>query len=156
MAVNDPRTMAMLLVDTKHALGLTDEALGNMLGWSRRTTLRRWHAPNTIETAKFSILAKAVFPLNQDLAARLASAAGSDLESLGLVTKPTPSHSASPTPPPDARLVDAVLCAASEALNASPAVVRPALLIAMRRIRELGLDLATMEAGLTPASKRQK
>ena len=45
-------------------------------------------------------------------------------------------------------LADAVVCAAAEALDTSPRLVRPALLAALRCAREAGLTVATLEAAL--------
>jgi hypothetical protein len=49
-------------------------------------------------------------------------------------------------------LVEVVVCAAAEALDVSPRVVRPALLAAFKSARAVGLDLETMEKALTPRS----
>ena len=52
--------------------------------------------------------------------------------------------------------VDGVLCATAELLNLSPGVVRPALLTAVRRMRELGLDIETVEGALAPKVEEAK
>jgi len=44
------------------------------------------------------------------------------------------------------RVLAAVVCAAAEAMDASPRAVRPALLAAVRVAREVGLTLADLES----------
>ncbi len=131
---------------------VTDHELGQVVGVSRRTIVRRGrHGLNANEKIA---LAKAVLPHDRAVSAELAIEAGTSHEALGWLPPPAPVVVPPSPPPPDPRLVDGVLCATAEALNLSPGVVRPALLIAMQRMRELGLDLDTVEAALTPAVAR--
>jgi hypothetical protein len=53
-------------------------------------------------------------------------------------------------------LTDAVVCAAAEALNVPPPAVRPALLAAFRRAREVGLRLEDVERVLSDAIERPR
>ena len=98
-------------------------------------------------------LAAAVFPRDPQLAAQLAQAAGATLQQLGLVP-------ASPAPaPPMAKpphLVDTVVCAAAEALGVPPPAVRPALLAAFQRAREVGLTTEDVEQAISAALQTAK
>ncbi len=149
---------AQLLHNAKGALLMSDEEIARVMGKSRRTLTRWWRGPGVLLPDDLQALARAVFPRNRELSAQLAAAGHTTLEGLGLVAKVVPPPPEPAPAKPDARLVEVVLCAAAEALDASPAVVRPALLQAFRRARELGLDLETVEAGLQPtaASTRSK
>ena len=98
-------------------------------------------------------LARAVHPHDPGLAARLVATRGATLEDAGIVSPPAPAAPPPPAPPP--YLVDVVVCAAAEALDASPRVVRPALLAALKSARAVGLDMDAMEKALsTPANAR--
>ena len=46
--------------------------------------------------------------------------------------------------------MDAMLCAAAEASDASPKALRPVLHVAFKRARELGLSVEDVEAALAP------
>jgi len=83
-----------------------------------------------------------LYPVDPALAAEVAEAGETTLIALGLEKPPTPL-------PPD-RIVDSVVCAAADAMEALPRLVRPGLLAAVVRARELGIGLETIEAALTP------
>jgi hypothetical protein len=82
-------------------------------------------------------------------------ATGETLESLGIVTPapapvvvPPPPPPAPPPPLPTALVVEAVVCAAADALQAPPSAVRGALLAAFCRARELRLSVNDVESAL--------
>jgi MoxR-like ATPase len=52
--------------------------------------------------------------------------------------------------------VDAIVCAAAEALDASPRAVRGALLAAFACAREAGLPVETVEKALAPPATKRR
>jgi DNA-binding XRE family transcriptional regulator len=137
-----------LTMDARFALGLNQRTLGDALGVSRRT-VQRWDAlksrPSPFELARLATL---VAPKDERLASRIAAAAGTNLEKLGLVAPPVvaalPPMRPPPPPPPRTapqHLVDVVVCAAAEALSLAPQSVRPALLAAFEKAREVDLTV---------------
>jgi hypothetical protein len=125
-------------------LGLTHGQLANMLGVSLRT-VARWYAKQGGPVAgDFHTLARAVHPRDPDVAARLAAAGGTTLEALGLTAPPE--DLTLPVP----LLVDSVLCAAAAALDVAPKAVRPALVAAFQRAREMRLSVEAVDLALRP------
>jgi transcriptional regulator with XRE-family HTH domain len=152
----------------QRALGLTQLELAALLGLSRRT-VSRWGAHRSRPSAsELQKLARAVHPKDPALAAKLAREGGETLESLGLVAAPVvaapslaPVVAVRPFPP--ARLVvESVVCASAEAMQASPASVRGVLRAAFARARGLGLTVEEIDDALTepeepkPATLRGK
>ncbi len=142
-----PPSVAALTIRARAALGLSQATLGELLGWSRRT-IQRYDRSGQWPTPSVSRLAEAVHSADPALAAELAEAAGTTLEKLGLVKE-------SAAVPP-AYLTEAVVCAAAEALNVPPPGVRPALLAAFRRAREIGLRVEHVEAALSRVLESKK
>jgi transcriptional regulator with XRE-family HTH domain len=146
-----PRHYVAMLIDARRILGVSQGELGERLGASRRTG-QRWEAgrakPGPTELGRLAALVHAEDP---KLAAEIATVGGSSLESLGLVKPTRPAPAAPPPPaPPAEHVVDAVVCAAAEAIGVMPDAVRPALRAAFRRARLVGLDVATVERALGP------
>lgn len=121
----------------RSAMGMTQEQLGRAIGISRRTALR-WTASGTQPYA-FPALARLVQSRDAALAAEIAATAGITLETPGTLPKDAPA------------LVDSVVCAAADAMGATPGDVRPALHAALRRAREMGLAADTVERVLATA-----
>jgi len=113
-----------------------------------------------------------VHPVDPDLAAEIAASMGHTPVSLGIVEPPVAAAppiapAPAPGPPPDG-IVDAVVCAAAEAMEMMPRDVRPALLAAFRRAREIGVPVDMVERVLlaslpappapppAPAAKRSR
>jgi hypothetical protein len=87
------------------------------------------------------------------LAAKVAAEGGQTLEGLGLVRSERAAPPAPPAPPPrpfpPTRLVaESVVCAAAEAMQAPPAVMREVL-----RAQALGLSLEEMNEALSPPAE---
>jgi hypothetical protein len=59
-----------------------------------------------------------------------------------------------PPPPSTDEIVDAVVCAAAEAMDLMPREVRPALLAAFARARRLGLGFEAIEKRLEHGSRK--
>jgi hypothetical protein len=100
-----------------------------------------------------------VHPLDAQLAAVLAATMGSTLEGLGVVRPPPPPlppPAPAPPPPPPAGVVDAVVCAAAEAMELTPRDVRLGLHAAFSRAQEIGLSVDVVVRALEsklPAAK---
>ena len=79
---------------------------------------------------------------------------GHDLVTLGIVAPPAPA----PPPPtlPAEDVVDAVVCAAADAIHVTPRDVRPALLAAFARARRLRLSVEVVEQALLQTSGTTK
>jgi transcriptional regulator with XRE-family HTH domain len=145
----DPSTekVSTLLVLAADALGLTQEEMGRMFNVSSRT-ISRWQLQGTtLGPDHVDLLARRVYPVNAPLAARIAALLGATLESLGIM-RPPKLVEPLPPPPPPPRLVEVVLCAAADALDASPRVVRPAVIAAFEAARDVGLDVGAVIQGL--------
>jgi hypothetical protein len=154
MAPPSGESLTALVILAMNVLGESQEAFGERLGVSRRT-VSRWMGRSvmSLDAGACDALARAVYPHDPALAARLVATRGATLEDAGIVSPPAPVAPPPPAPPP--YLVDVVVCAAAEALDASPRVVRPALLAALKRARAVGLDMDAMEKALsTPANAR--
>ena len=130
--------------------------LGKMLGVSRRTAQR--YSDKGVPPHYRKELARLVYPFDAGLAAEIAGSLGHTLESLGVVVPPPPAPPPIvvveappppppplPPPPPPDGIVDAVVCAAAEAMEMMPRDVRPALLAAFRRAREIGVTVDMVE-----------
>jgi transcriptional regulator with XRE-family HTH domain len=151
---NDP-PVSVLLTLAQQAMGLTQEELGELLGVSRRS-ISRWVSEGTdLSENQVSTLARAVYPANPSLATKIAVSGGSTLEGLGIVQPPKPIEPPRPPPAPP-RLVDVVVCAAAEALDASPRTVRRAVLAAFEAARDVGLDVDGVVRGLGHAAPSKR
>jgi hypothetical protein len=161
-----PRDAKHLFVLAPNAMKMTQAEFGEAIGASRRT-VQRWVDGRPPSYAVPDIV-RALHPHDPQLAAEFAAAYGKTLADVG-IRPPAP---ASPSggggaavvvaPPPDAS-VDAVVCACSEAMEMTPAAVRPGLLAAFDRTAEIGLSCAqvarVLRARLAPPdvpSKKSK
>jgi hypothetical protein len=130
------------------AIPASQKELAAMLGIATRTA-QRWSTQG-VPPSHLPDLARIVHPHDAALAREIAAAAGATLVSLGLeAPAPPPVPPAPPVPlplpePPDG-IVDAVVCAASEAMGMMPADVRPGLLAAFARAGEIGASVAFVE-----------
>jgi len=152
-----PRSLPWLLGEARIALHIGSQGeLGEQLGSSARSG-QRWERGEAIPSpGQIQQLARLVYPHDASLAAEIAAAGGSSLETLGLVQPPSPPPVAAPPaaapapPPPDPKyLVDTVVCAAAEAMQMMPEQIRPALRAAFRRARLAGLSVDDCDRGLS-------
>ncbi len=132
---------AELVYSARARLGLSNRDLASRMGVSLRTAERWVSGASWLGPDQLCLLARLVHPVDPALAKQIAKAGGATLEDLGLVKSAT------------SRLVDSIVCAAAEALDMSPRVVRPAILAAFARARELGLDAGAVEEALTAPVK---
>ena len=133
-----PSSTVAFFERSRQALATTQVALGAMLGVSRRTA-QRW-SERGVPGSELQELARLVYPRDAGLAGEIAAAMGTTLEALGIVAPPPPPALSPPPlpppppplppppPPPPDGVVDAVVCAASEAsgLDAPRRARRPA------------------------------
>ncbi|HLK40364.1 MAG TPA: helix-turn-helix transcriptional regulator [Polyangiaceae bacterium] len=134
--------LAALFERSRAALGTTQEELGARLGVSRRTA-QRW-AAGGIPSYSLADLARLVHPCDESLAREIAVAAGTSLEVLGLEPLAAPAAAKLPVE----AIVDAVVCAAAEAMNLMPREARPGLLAAFARAKQIGLSVDEVEGAL--------
>jgi DNA-binding XRE family transcriptional regulator len=139
MARPDIPAVSLLIHQASAVLGLSQAGLGDLVHASRKT-VGRWEAGrSTPIDSTLHDIARAVHPKDPVLASKIAIAGFATLTELGLAEPP----GANPVKPaPAARLLgDALVCAAAEALDASPRAIRPALLAAFARAKELGFTV---------------
>jgi transcriptional regulator with XRE-family HTH domain len=151
------RPIGLLLSRARRLLRMSQEEFGRLLAVSRKTASRYETGGSTPLMAQVMELARLVYA-NGDLAlaSELAESTSQTLESLGIVPPPKP---ADPFTPPTRLVVDAVVCAAADALEASPGTMRgtrSAVLAAFRRARELALSVEDVEKALSPAPSKKK
>jgi hypothetical protein len=137
--------------EARDALGLSKQETADLLRVSRRT-VQRWDS-NESGTYKlfYPELAIAVFPKDEELAGRLALAAGTTLKALGLeVAAPAAAPPPPPKPvgPPIDYAVDSLVCVAAAAMDIKPAALRPGLAAAFTFARQFGLSVEVVEQAL--------
>jgi DNA-binding XRE family transcriptional regulator len=136
---------------SRQALGTTQAKLGETLGVSRRTAQRWASGGGYLLPERMLDLVQRVHPHNAQLAGVLAATLGSTLEGLGVVQPPPPPLPPpvpAPPPPPPVGIVDAVVCAAAEAMELTPREVRLGLHAAFSRAQEIGLSVEVVVAAL--------
>jgi transcriptional regulator with XRE-family HTH domain len=157
MATTFNRPIGLLLGRARRLLRMSQEEFGRLLAVSRKTAARYETSDSVPLMAQVIELARLVYA-NGDLALanELAASTSQTLESLGIV--PPPARAEAFTPPAHL-VVDAVVCAAADALEASPGTLRgtrAAVLAAFQRARELGLTFEDVEKALSPEPIKKK
>jgi DNA-binding XRE family transcriptional regulator len=144
-----PRPIPLLLVLARERLSLNQQELAALAGSSLRT-VQRWEN-NRSEPSPWNYhrVADALRELDPELAA--------EIDELAPAPEPPPPPPLPPPPPiADAILVDAVVCAAAEAMSMIPQAVRPAILAAFTRARDARLTTEAVVAVLAPAEAPPK
>lgn len=145
-------------VAVRRALSLGSHAeLGEKLGVSRRTAQR--FVTDGVPRHYKRDLARIVLPFDPGIAAQIAQSEDHTLVSWGLVQpepqvvvqQAPPPRPPPPPPPPADGVVDAVVCAAAEAMEMMPRDVRAGLLAAFGKARAIGVDVAQVERVLREA-----
>ena len=147
--------ISVLVCEARHALHLNQRELAELIGSSERT-VQRWEtkrgSPHDLDVCA---LADAVRPHDTAIAAALDRL--SSRPAGPVVPAPAPPAGSAPAPAAPARppvptpvLVDAIVCAAAEAMALAPQVVRPALLAAFTRARDVGLSADDVVGVLAP------
>jgi hypothetical protein len=146
---------AVLVIQSRMALGLSQGKYGELLGIGKRT-VQRWEGGGAIVLQPtIQTLASAVHSIDPALAARIATNAGTSLLQLGIEKPPLPpaapaAPQAPPLPPPlpTSTLVDSIVCVAADAIGVLPRAIRPALAAAFQRAREVRLDVGAVADSL--------
>jgi len=166
----------VLLIEAQRRLFGSQTSLGEIMGGLSRKTISRYQCGNgRPHPTHIHPLVRRLHPVDPVLAEKLAAFSGTTLEALGLVevkpARPEPSPASAPAFIAAARasderqvrlLVDAVLCAAANALDVPPRSVRGVLFAAFSQAKETGLSLDALVNGLapsrpsTPRRKRRK
>jgi hypothetical protein len=138
------------------------EAFARHCGVSIRTLTRWQSGESTVWPKQMAAIVELVHPHDRALAQEIATYMGQTLQTLGLEAPSPPAPVAAASPHASSYAVTAshlagtVLCAAAEAMNVPPAAIRPALVAALKTMRELGLGIHAAEAALaektTPTS----
>jgi transcriptional regulator with XRE-family HTH domain len=149
------------LLRVQWALNLNQKELARLMGCSSRTIIRYYKRGGALAPATYANLATACHPRDVALAAHLAQQAGETLISMGLETPPASVADLLPPSPrgpaPSARyLVDSVVCAAAEAMQTPPHVMRPALVAAFERAIALGMTADDVLKGMVEPVKKGK
>jgi hypothetical protein len=146
-------TYVQTLLRLQQTLHLNQRQLAELLGCSSRTIIRHYKSRSGFFLAsQYERLARSVHPHDRVFAAELAAGAGHTLVSLGLEPPPVP-PAALPAPaaargPSSRYLVDSVVCAAAEAMQTSPHLMRLALKAAFQRTIALGLTADDVLQGM--------
>ena len=136
-----------LLLSAKSALGMSDQHLGEAFTASRKTVGRWMTGRARPGDSTVLDIAKRVAAVDVALAEKLAIAAGAGADALGL---------AKPEPVVSDIAIDAVVCAAADAADATPKAIRPALLAAFTRAQAAGLTVEQVVSGLSGKAPRAK
>jgi transcriptional regulator with XRE-family HTH domain len=139
-------------MEARAALGLNQRQTAELLGISKRT-VQRWDSGRAYPYGHdYEALARALFPRDPALAARVAAAAGLTLEALGLAAKP-PAQKQGPSMD---YLLDTLVSVAAVAAESKPAVIRPAVAAAFTFARQFGLSLEAVESALAAKVAKAK
>ena len=122
-------------------LRLHQGELGAIAGFSRRTVVR-WELGATVPAGdNLARLVRSLHLRDPALAARVATAAGSSLERLGVAALPAGASGSAGQRSPTRDAFDLAVHAAAEAMDASPRAVRPGVVAALGRLAGLGVSL---------------
>jgi transcriptional regulator with XRE-family HTH domain len=135
----------VLIIQCRMALGLTQDGLGDLLGCTKRSIQRYEDGGASLVPPQIEALARAVYPVQPDLAAQIAASGETTLERLGLVP---------PSPSATSESIDAVVRAAADVMGVPPDAIRPAIAVAFAKARDLGLDVAVVADGLPGPATR--
>ena len=159
-----PGISALLVVQSRIALGLSQRKYGELLGIAERTVQRWEDGGATVLLSTIATLAAAVYPKDPALAGRIATGFGTSLLQLGLEKPPEPPVVVVPAPPPPPplpplptfTLVDSIVCVAADAIGVMPRAIRPALAAAFQRALEVRLDVGAVAGSLNADDGRTR
>jgi DNA-binding XRE family transcriptional regulator len=152
------RAFKRVFVNARQTLGMNQGQLADAMGVSRRTIIR-WQLGQTSPVeVQVRQLAAMVREEDEDLADELLAAAmlapepvpqqgGAQAAADPIVAVPSP-QALDPVP---AHVIDAIVCAAADAADRVPRTMRPALLAAFARAKELGVSIEAVVRGLGDA-----
>ncbi|HEX8796842.1 MAG TPA: hypothetical protein VF765_38085 [Polyangiaceae bacterium] len=161
-----------LLWRLQSTLRMTQKELGALVGLSSRTIIRRYQSGMTFLPSQWATLAKALQPRDAVLAAYCAQRAAATIAQLVTGQVPplpalaqlaetggqaTPAAAPPTRPmPSQAHLADSVVCAGAEAMQCTPAQMRPGLLAALARMVALGMNPQETLDAMSPPVKGDK
>jgi hypothetical protein len=142
-----------LLSRIQRALHLNQRQLADLMNCSRRTIIRYYQRGGIILPSTWANLARATCASDRELAAELAARAGQTLVGLGLEALAPPA-TAAPTArrrePSVKHMADSVVCAAAEAMQATPQAMRAPLFAAFERAIALDMTAQDVLDALAP------
>jgi transcriptional regulator with XRE-family HTH domain len=155
MSPPPPLDRASLVATAADRLGLNQRELADTTGVSLRTVSRWFSNRSTPQPMHLEALARTAAGKDDGLASALARAAGTTPEAVG-VQSASGDAGTDAGPLPDALRVECIVCAAASAMDTSPNLVRPALLAAFTRARDVGMGVEavlSLLAAQAPAAK---
>jgi DNA-binding XRE family transcriptional regulator len=150
LMATSPPSLAALFTRAHYTLRLTQEEIGQRLGFSKRTAQRIAAGRSRPSNENIQRLADMVRSEDAALAAELDRWAPRPKPPPPLVVAQPPPPPPAPPPIPVAVLVESVVCAAADAMGLVPQAVRPALLAAFARASEARLAPEEVVAVLSP------
>ncbi len=165
MEFNSARPLKRMLQYARRVLGMEQGELAHAMGVSRRTVIR-WQKGQTAPVeAQVRQLADMVREEDEDLADELLASAlleppprprESAARSVAAPAAAAPAPAGPPEPqgPAPPHLIDAIVCAAADAADMIPRVMRPPLRAAFLRAAELGLSIESVVLGLSDEKNR--
>jgi hypothetical protein len=161
VVMEDPPELLALAMRALRLNGVDTAALLHL----NPKTISRWLGGETsVGVEALGELAPRVYPHDPALATRMHAYAATRMADAGVAPPPPlplpPAAETAPAPPPmppapPKLRVDAVVYAACEAMDATPRALKPALLAAFRRARELGLSIDDVERELSPGKGKK-
>jgi hypothetical protein len=160
--------IAPLLSEASRTLGVTHKGLAEVCKTSMRSAQRWTTARAHPSPEQVMLLARAVLPIDPDLAEALAQEAGTSLVAAGLVAPPAPTPAAATHGPPArpfppvALMVDSILHAATQSAGAHAAdptshqAIVEITRAAFARARGLGLSVEEVHGALVAAGSPPK
>ncbi len=163
MAVTRYSSVPELFLRVRTTLHLSQQKLGDLIGYSRRTIIRAEQRGKFLLPGTWEKLATACHPRDPALAEELAARAGRTLVDMGLEGAPPPVLPAPslpapsrPTTPSSKHMADSIVCAAAEAMQLPPHGIRPALVAAFERAFALGMSAEEVLKGMAAAPAKGK
>jgi hypothetical protein len=154
--------MPELLWRLQTTLHMTQKELAELIGLSSRTIIRYYQQGGTFIPSQYATLAKALASKDVGLATYCARLSGMTLEQLAIAKAlaplaPSSAAGAPARPAPSAPyLADSVVCAGAEAMQCTPAQMRPGLAAALERMLALGMSAEETLEAMSPPDKPEK
>jgi hypothetical protein len=139
-----PNDLGPLLSEVRRALQMNQLKFAELIGSSKRTVQRIEGGRAWLSGNEAALAVRALHPQDPELAGRLAAFCSITLAAAGIAAVASSSAASRGA-------IDSVLCAAADVLDLSPRAVRPALLAALARARDLGLGMDALLATLSQA-----
>lgn len=132
-------SLGVLIRRVRDQVQMPQPEFAKRVGTSLRTLVRWELSQGAPHHEHLHAMVRLVYPRNRELAAQLASWAGTSTDALVPEAQPTREH-----------LVDSVVCAAAEAANLAPTPVRAVLAAGLARAVAVGLGIPDLLQALAP------